>query len=501
MSSPYTRGLPATKHRYLFLDDTIIEARRDVRRTVHTARRLSDRPLLVPDRPTDQMNVIAGTVLRDTRDNTLHMWYLSQRFRRDGQHLYLCYARSADGLHWDKPNLGVLDIGGAVAHNVVARPSRANYSPGMNVLHCPDEIDERKRFRRITQRPEGTFVAASPDGLHWEDTDAYAFRGSDAATVFYDRLSRRYIATTIQDAPIGRFTRRTPALATSRDFRQWSDFRVAFECDDLDDKLVIERIEKRRAVLRTAIPDHFHEEINNLPCFRYADSVIGLPVMFDCCGYDEWKGTPGGPGSARDDAVTHVQLAWCRDAGLRDWRRPPSRDPFLPITSPPAWDCGFVGLNDAPVRVGDELWFYYSGVDRSQQHPMYTLADGWRFEQGDLVSGIATAACRLDGFASLDADRQGGAITTKAITLAGETIRINAAVHGELVAELLDATGKPLPGFSRTDCVPIRGDSVRHRLRFRNAKLSSLTGRQITLRLTLFGGMIFALDMEPRPLL
>ena len=496
-NSPYTTGLPVGGQRFLFIDDTFIEDTCRVRRNFHQARRLVDHPLIVPDIPTDQVNVtIYGTVLRDLRDESFHMWYHSQRFTKNGQVYRICYARSSDGLAWDKPDVGTIEIDGSTAHNVVAQSDPIEYSPGINVIHCPDDADPAKRFRRIFQRPSGTCIAYSPDGIHWDETEGVAFRGSDAASVFYDLYGKRYIATSIDCPRIGPFLRRTPVLATSADFLNWSDFRAAFQCDDRDDALVVERLEKRRAVLSYGIPEHFHEEINNMFCFNYADVVIGMPVMFDCCGYDEWKGTPGGPGSGRDDAVTHVQLAWCRDPDLEAWQRTPDREPFLAIAEPPRWDCGFHAFAEAPVRVGDELWFYYSGEDRSQQHPMFTRSEGWRYEQGQLQGGISVAALRLDGFASLDADRQGGVVTTRAFLFDGGGIAVNAVSYHGMTVDVLDAGGEILPGFSADNCVPILGDSVAHQLRFQTADISTLKGRRIRLRFHMSGAMLFAFIVD-----
>lgn len=497
MTSPYATGLPVGRNRYLFLDDAWIERTRAVRRNFHQARRRSDKPLIVADRPTDQINVtLQGTVLRDTRDGSLVMWYHSQRFTREGQLYRVCFARSDDGFTWTKPDVGTVEIDGPTAHNVVAQSSLIGYAPGINVIHCPDEPDGRRRFRRIYQREGGTFIAYSPDGITWDESDDFAFHGSDAAGVAYDAVGKRFIAVTIECPRIGPFLRRTPAVATSDDFKHWSDFHIAFECDDEDDERVRERLERRRAILSYGLADHFHEEVNSMFCFNYADVVMGLPVMFDCSGYDEWKGTPGGPGSGRDDCVTHIQLAWCRDRALRDWRRP-WRGPVLPITDPPQWDSGFVAMAESPVRVGDELWFYYSGVDRSQQHPMYTRDDGWRFRQGELQGGISAARLRLDGFASLDADRtSGGEVLTRPLPFNGEKILVNAVSYHGLTFEILDEAGEVIPGFSMADCIPLQGDSVAHEMRFKNANVAQLSGRPIQLRFALSGVMLFAVALE-----
>lgn len=224
-SSPYTTGLPVTTRRYLFLDDTFVEDMEKVRRNFHQVRRRQDKPLFVADGPGDQMTMhLYGNVLRDTRDDSFHMWYHSNRFNKDGQRYLMSYARSADGLHWEKPDLHLIEIDGSKANNVVAR-GEGSHTPGLNVIHCPDEMDENRRFRRIYQKPDGYRFAYSRDGIVWDNTDDFAFQGSDAACVIYDQLRKSYVGFSIAEPPIGRFPRvRTPVVATSADCKKWTDF-------------------------------------------------------------------------------------------------------------------------------------------------------------------------------------------------------------------------------------------------------------------------------------
>ncbi len=54
-------------------------------------------------------------------------------------------------------------------------------------------------------------------------------------------------------------------------------------------------------------------------------------------------------------------------------------------------------------------------------------------------------------------------------------VMINAktAVNGFVVAEILDRRDRVLPGFSRQDCVPFTGDSVRHVLKWKTAQFAA----------------------------
>lgn len=65
-------------------------------------------------------------------------------------------------------------------------------------------------------------------------------------------------------------------------------------------------------------------------------------------------------------------------------------------------------------------------------------------------------------YVSRDAGANGGRLITPTVVPAGSNLIVNASVRGELCVGLLDAEGKPIPGFSPDDCQPIEGDSLTH---------------------------------------
>ena len=77
-----------------------------------------------------------------------------------------------------------------------------------------------------------------------------------------------------------------------------------------------------------------------------------------------------------------------------------------------------------------------------------------------------------------------GTMTTKKFVFIGDTLEVNAnAAGGSIVAEALDAKGKAIEGFSKTDCTAITTDSVRHVLKWKGQKDSHLIqARPIRLR-------------------
>ncbi|HND54534.1 MAG TPA: hypothetical protein PLV92_19115, partial [Pirellulaceae bacterium] len=103
---------------------------------------------------------------------------------------------------------------------------------------------------------------------------------------------------------------------------------------------------------------------------------------------------------------------------------------------------------------------------------------------------------RVDGFVSVHAGNPGGQFTTRPVTFTGDSLSINAATleGGKLTVELLDAAGKPYPGFSAADCQAFAGDSLDHRVQWKSAaKLGSLVGQPVRIRFQLLNADLFSL--------
>ena len=90
-----------------------------------------------------------------------------------------------------------------------------------------------------------------------------------------------------------------------------------------------------------------------------------------------------------------------------------------------------------------------------------------------------------------------GQITLKPIILANlDQISLNAdASRGTVWVELLDQRGRRVKGFSKDEAVPVQGDSLRHKVRWRNCKLTDLDGSAYLLRLHLDEATVYALTL------
>ena len=109
-----------------------------------------------------------------------HMWYIGRVGRHpewanyEGYDGRLCYASSRDGIHWTKPELGLVEYQGSTANNLADFPQDIDL-PLAAIIHDPEDPDPNRRFKLAFSpltspsgnRRGGLSVAYSPDGLHW----------------------------------------------------------------------------------------------------------------------------------------------------------------------------------------------------------------------------------------------------------------------------------------------------------------------------------------------
>jgi len=209
------------------------------------------------------------------------------------------------------------------------------------------------------------------------------------------------------------------------------------------------------------------DQMYALSIFYYETVYLGLLRMFHT-----------------SNGVVDIQLATSRNA--RHWDRR-IRTPFIPTTPKEgAWDYGNnAPATNPPIRVGDELWFYYSG--RGTHH-----------DEVPNTGAIGLGTLRVDGFVSMDAGAQGGVLTTKPLRLTGRTLCINAdAAGGRLLVEVMGQDGNVVAPFSTANCESLTSDAIRHAVRWRGATdLASIGDRIVRLRFRLAGASLYAFWVE-----
>ena len=435
---------PARGHwRRLFLDGAACEESRGLARIFHAAEKHPANPIIEADRPWEGISAITGPYVYGTamrEGGRFRLWY---QILNRGNHVG--YAESGDGVHWTKPNLGIISFAGSRDNNLVvsaAQPEAAGgHCHNPSVISCPWESDPARRYALYGFDAEAGHarVAFSADGLRWRYAPGTAshplFRSSDVVNFFRDVYRGRYAATWKTRNRRGRAV----GVTWSEDGLAWTkpvDGPV-FVADDLD-------------------PDA--TQIYGMPVFPYQGLYIGIPWVYHARYFRFGEYSVPKLHEAQEDSprTMDAQLAWSWD--LINWTRPAERRPFIVRGAPGAWDRGMIVTARAPLVAEDRLFFYYGGCDGFHDDPRVRAA-------------IGLAMLRLDGFCSMQAGESEGWLVTRREPFAIPAVTLNARTRpgGWVAAEILDRRNRPVPGFSRADCLAFSGDSVRHELKWKSS--------------------------------
>jgi hypothetical protein len=200
------------------------------------------------------------------------------------------------------------------------------------------------------------------------------------------------------------------------------------------------------------------------------DLLIGLLKVLR----DDLPAEPGGPRAG----LGYTVLAWSRDG--EHWER--DREPFMDRNPEPGtWDRAMT-WGDEQLIVGDETFIYYGGYARGHKIERFTERQ------------IGLARMPRDRYVSRDARRERGYLRTPLLTLGASGMTLNAKADGEVRVRLLDASGRPLPGFGWDDCRPIRGDSVEHRVLWEKT-LTSLGRIPLQIEFALRDASLYGFDL------
>lgn len=460
--------IPIDVGRQLLVDDFLIE-QTTLTRHFHQPEQYPGNPILAPETPVELNGgrqpvacPFSDGVFYDSKDRLFKMWYHAGWF--DGT----AYATSRDGLHWTRPPLDVVP-----GTNRVIAPRDDCRRDGVSVWIDLETVDPAERYKmflyaRSKTVPTGGHLLTSSDGIHWHPRATTGPLG-DNSTFFYNPFRKKWV-----------FSIRSSRNQRTRDYWESSDFLAArrwspqapvfwLGADRLDpaDPQIGERT-----------------QLYKIDAVGYESLLVGLLQIH--------YGPPNAVcEKGKFPKVTELELGFSRD-GFH-WDRT-CRETFLGATRKAGdWNRAYVhSVGGVCLIVGDKLHFYYGAF--SGKSPALG---------GDIYAGGATgvAFLRRDGFASMDAGRQGGTLTTRTLAFKGRHLFVNlAAAQGEFRAEVLDEQGRAIAPFTKENCLPVAADSTRRRVAWQGAKdLGALAGRKVKLRFHLRQGQLYAFWVTPDP--
>ena len=95
----------------LFIDDYLLESFRDTTRVLNPAEKSDANPILRADKPWEGREVRVDAVIYEEQEKLFRMWYSSDAG--------ICLATSKDGVHWEKPVLGLVEYKGSRQNNIL----------------------------------------------------------------------------------------------------------------------------------------------------------------------------------------------------------------------------------------------------------------------------------------------------------------------------------------------------------------------------------------------
>lgn len=358
-----------------------------------------------------------------------------------------CYAESRDGIAWSKPELGLFEIQGSRANNIVWMGRGChNFTPFLDTN--PAALPEHRWKALASAGPRDSLVPfVSADGIRWRmlrEEPVITQGAFDSQNVaFWDSARGRYAAY-FRGFREGV---RAVLMATSDDFIHWT--------------------EPQWIDLGETPAEHFYTNATT-PYFRAPELLLAFPKRF--VPDRQWDPGHGEPGLS--DAV----FLTSRD-GLHFDRT--FMEAFIrPGHDPRNWTDRNIGVAFGVVPTSpEEISLYYV---EHYRHPSCRLR---------------RATLRVDGFASVRAGYAEGEVVTRPLLFSGGRLAINYATSaaGNVQVELQDEAGRAIPGFTLGECPEIYGDELERLVRWNGTSdVSALAGKKVRLRVRLKDADLYA---------
>ncbi|MFO7266279.1 MAG: hypothetical protein FWJ65_10170 [Limnochordales bacterium] len=403
------------------------------------------------------------------------------------------YLESKDGIHWEKPFLGIVEYDGSTENNIVWKGPQFAPFKDTNPHASPEA-----QYKAMGGSP--MFAYQSPDGLRWElmHEEPVITQGEFGSLnlAFWDEAAGVYRAYW-RGRHLGM---RTILTATSEDFLHWTEpKRLEYVAPD-----------------GLPAPNFELYTQNVMPYYRNPSILIAFPDVYVDQEWPEARVMDVDPAYfLNDDTYDPQQREWMH---VRMHRAAAAVRSVLFMSSRDGET--FFRFNEAFIRPGPEQrggWGYYGtgalwGIveTESTQIPGYKelsiyTVERWRYGR---FATIRRHTIRLDGFVSVNASYRGGEIITKPIIFEGNYMVINfsTSAQGSIQVEFLDERGQPIPNLTLEECPLIRGDHTERVVRWRDPEggkeriddLSRLSGRPVRIRFVLRDADLYSFQFRSR---
>eukprot|EP01047_Picozoa_sp_COSAG01_P022445 COSAG01_NODE_1331_length_10699_cov_28.574717_9_plen_608_part_00 len=457
-----------------------------------------------------------ASVQYDVVDRKVKLWYAladncgikcdSKIGEEDGM---LAYAESSDGLHFTKPNLGIINNTNLVGHNTAGASVFINADPA---AHPSERFVSVGKCHGGPLCPNPWAWTSSPDGIHWpqnattDSTDrpstCQVNKAVDThATAFWDPNIREYVAYTRDrygstSEPRGiRRVRRVSA-------KNISPLGVDYAVDDCPwgNSTVVIDIDARDNATH---PTH-HDSYNSI-----------FPVM-DIYGAMVWPQDMGGgatmywafpwrfwhflkhAGPATYDVTLMASIDGLNFSYVND------RRPFVRTGRDGTSGSRRVTILNNPIIIDDTILFYMLLTNQAEMKDpnsgTFNVTDGRPIE-----AAFGVVRMRLDGFVSMASRTysEEAVVSTLLLEVGAGKLYLNVdSINGQIRVAILAADGsKPLLGYGVNDSVPISANTVSVRCEWDNNHIRGVqpikAGMRLRLQFYLLEAKLYSFQWRP----
>lgn len=426
-----------------------------------------------------------------------HASYLGGKDRPSTRDVY-CYAQSSDGVHWEKPVLGLFEWNGARDNNIVWDGVGSHaFVPFRDTRpDCPPEA--KYKALGVGGEKHGLYAFQSADGLHWKlmHPDPVITVGAfDSQNLAFWDSERGEYREYHRDFREGRDIR----TSVSQDFLHWTEPQF------LSYRALSHPGRQAQADVKDPVGANYPAgRVSELytnqiaPYYRAPHLLLGFPTRYIDRGWTEsakalprydYRQVRAKNSTREGTALTDGMLIASRDrGGFAVWPESFLR-PGLRTTD--SWFYGDAyqnwGLVETRSAIGDappELSIYVT--ERTLQ------------ETGGVLRRYTL---RLDGFVSLHAPLAGGELVTRPLTFSGDQLRINfsTSAAGAVRVEIQNAAGEAIPGFELQACHEAYGDDLDRAVSWKGqGDLAALAGQPVRLRFVVQDADLYSFQFRSR---
>lgn len=406
-----------------------------------------------------------GTVIEVQGE--LWMWYLGQG-PDEPWHQRVCFAKSLDGRHWQKPDLGLVDYHGNKRNNLVAMGEDMHVQACV-VFHDPDDPSPSRHFKMAFEtRKHGSHlsVAYSADGLTWQESPNNPVGGWFEMGGGTKIDGCFYLAGQGGKHDVGI---RQLSTAASYDFENWAEATCA--------GLRRSNVSPKSSVSGKNDGEQVHL---GAALWNRGNVIVGL--------YGKWNGHP-----SNDRRMLTMDLGLAVSNDALHYKEPVPDFPMVSAAED-SWgekrraslDLNFPALIQGQgfVNVGEETLCWYAP---------------WPEEASDGVRVTSWPRDRLSYFSPFDtgawarSSASPSHFVSAPIDLEGSAVRVSVNVeginqHSSLSVEILDREFQPISGYERDACRAPKEPGLARPVTWQHHSLvAPLTG-QIRIRVD-FGGL------------